>query len=55
MKLSNACYKYAALNYHSELCKLLKGAGADISTVTYNAQWVACFYRKPRKEQWILT
>ncbi|KAF6217744.1 hypothetical protein HO133_006571 [Letharia lupina] len=29
---------FAAQNYHPELCKVLKSAGADVSTLTHNAE-----------------
>lgn len=35
---ANTCVKFAARNHHPELCKFLKGAGADISALTYNAE-----------------
>ncbi|MCJ1264901.1 hypothetical protein MMC22_004776 [Lobaria immixta] len=38
MKVPNACIKFAAENHHSELCKILNGAGADMSTLTHNRE-----------------
>jgi len=38
MKGANTCVKFAAQNYHSELCNFLKGAGADINALTYSAR-----------------
>lgn len=38
MKVPNAGIKFAAQNYHSELCRILKGAGADMSTLTHEKE-----------------
>lgn len=38
MKGANTCVKFAAENHHPELCKFLKGAGADVNALTYNAR-----------------
>lgn len=38
MEAPNTCTKFAAQNYHPELCEILKSAGADITSLTYDAQ-----------------
>ena len=37
VKISNARVKFAAQNYHPELCEMLKSAGADINALTYGS------------------